>query len=278
MISITNVIDVFKKHGLNPGFKHLSRSISNLALFVLEAWARMLSKAFRRRAQGRDRYLKMQKSEYNLMARRWSPTNRDPVVGWWDEHNNFSDYEKFLFRGLNTQNLVALEYGCGPGRNIERFWSRFRRIDGVDISKVNIRKATKFLANVGITSSNLWTNDGVSIKTPSLYDVVFSVITLQHIASHEVRFSILQQMYIALRAGGTLSFQMGLGPRIDSVDYFENSYDVNSTNGGCDVRVESPSQIFGDLEKIGFVNLQYELGQPCHDLHEQWIWVMANKP
>jgi SAM-dependent methyltransferase len=247
-------------------------------MFFFETMARMISKAFRRRNNGRDRYLDMQKSEYNLMARRWSPINRDPVVGWWDQHNNFKDYEKFLFRGLNTSNLVALEYGCGPGRNIERFSSRFKRIDGVDISRINIRKAIKFLANVGITNSKLWTNDGVSIKTAIQYDVVFSVITLQHIASHEVRFAIFQQMFRALRAGGTLSFQMGFGTRVDSVGYHENFYNANSTNGGCDVRVESASQIFDDLEKIGFVNLQYVLGEPCHDLHERWIWVMADKP
>jgi len=278
MISFSNVIRVFKLHGTRSGFKHVYASIGNLIAFVFETVSRVAAKATRSGSKGSDRYLQMQKSEYNLMARRWSPRNRDPVVGWWDEHNKFGDYDILLFRGLNTEHALALEYGCGPGRNIKRFWPRFRRIDGIDISEVNIRKAKKFLNDQGIRGSKLWSNDGVAIKCADKYDVVFSVITLQHIASHQVRYGILEQMFGALLPGGTLTFQMGFGARDNSVAYNENYFEANSTNGGCDVRVESENQVLEDLESIGFVNVDFEFGEPCHDLHEKWIWVMAMKP
>jgi SAM-dependent methyltransferase len=278
MISFSNVVRVFKQSGFKSGFKHVYVSIGNLFVFGLQAVSRVVSKASRLGTKNTDRYLHMQKSEYNLMARQWSPKNRDPVVGWWDEHNTFKDYDVRLFRGLDTANSLALEYGCGPGRNIQRFWQRFRRIDGVDISEVNIRKAKKFLNDLGITKSKLWANDGVTIECEDSYDVVFSVITLQHIASHQVRFRILEQMFGALRPGGTLTFQMGFGSRENSVAYSDDFYEATSTNGGCDVRVDSETQILEDLESIGFVNVDFEFGDSCQDLHEKWIWVMATKP
>ena len=278
MVSLSNVLRMFRERGMRRGFEHVTTSAATLIIFVFEKFSRKISKVLRLRRKNTDKYLTMQKSEYNLMAKRWSPKNRDPVVGWWDEHNAFPDYDRFLFRGLNTENLEALEYGCGPGRNIQRFAPRFKRIDGVDISAVNIRKAKKFLTSLGIKSPRLWSNDGIRIDKNNAYDVVFSVITLQHIASYQVRFAILEQMFGALRPGGTLSFQMGFGTRVDSVHYLDNFYGADSTNGGSDVRVDDKDQIYGDIKKIGFVDIQHEMGPVCHDLHEKWIWVMAKKP
>ena len=68
-----------------------------------------------------ENYLAMQKYYYNQDAARWSIFNRDPVVGSYDAHNSFDDYDKFLFKDIDTTNMVALEYGCGPGRNLIKF-------------------------------------------------------------------------------------------------------------------------------------------------------------
>jgi SAM-dependent methyltransferase len=214
-----------------------------------------------------------------MWARGWSPVNRDPVVGAWDQQNAFPDYDKYLFSGINTNNMRALEYGCGPGRNIEKYSSYFRQLDGVDISSRNITKGKKYLASKGIVNSILWTNDGQSINVPTgTYDLVFSVITLQHIASYSIRTSIFEEIFKALAPGGILTFQMGFGGRENSVGYFEDDFAAYSTNGLRDVSVTSQEQITQDLSRIGFEDFRVNFGPTCNDLHKMWIWVQARKP
>ena len=79
-------------------------------------------------------YLSMQNNYYDEYASQWSLSFRDPVVGSYDAHNNWPDYDTVLFKDFDTNGLVALEYGCGPGRNLVKFSDRFARIDGVDTS------------------------------------------------------------------------------------------------------------------------------------------------
>ena len=129
-----------------------------------------------------------------------------------------------------------------------------------------------------MTNANLWANNGIEIAKHNEYDLVFSVITLQHIASYTIRFSILTEIYKALKPGGVFTFQMGFGRRDDSVGYFDDEFEANTTNGGCDVRVEDSKQITEDLAKIGFEKIEFVFGEPCQDLHEKWIWVKASKP
>lgn len=59
---------------------------------------------------------------------------------------------------------------------------------------------------------------------------------------------------------------------------YENFYDATSTNSGCDVRVDSIEYIKNDLEKIGFSNFGYHIGQTGPgDGHESWIYFNAEK-
>jgi hypothetical protein len=74
-----------------------------------------------------NKYLNMQKTHYEKDAANWSLENRDPVVGTYDLHNQWEDYDRLLFKGIDTQNLKALEYGCGPGRNLIKFSNIFTR-------------------------------------------------------------------------------------------------------------------------------------------------------
>ena len=278
LTSFRNVIAVFREQGPASGVQHVLQSTGTLVWFAIEKFARFGSRLTRFGSKKTNRYLRMQKSEYNLMARRWNSKNKNPVVGWWDQHNAFEDYDRFLFRGITTHGSIGLEYGCGPGRNIERFHDRFKRVDGVDISRTNIRKAKRYLGSLGVTNTNLWANNGIEIEKKDEYDVVFSVITLQHIASYSIRFSILTEVYQALKPGGIFTFQMGFGLRSESVGYFDDAFEANATNGGCDVRVEDSKDITDDLVKIGFENIDVVFGEPCQDLHEKWIWVKATKP
>jgi ubiquinone/menaquinone biosynthesis C-methylase UbiE len=228
-------------------------------------------------------YLSMQNKYYDEYASQWSLSFRDPVVGSYDAHNKWSDYDTFLFKDFDTKGLVALEYGCGPGRNLVKFSNRFERIDGVDISDINIEKAKINLEHNGVYGSNLYvtSGDNLSMIEESTYDVVFAVICFQHICSHEIRFNILKDIYRVLKPGGKLCFQMGHGGKdgIPTAGYFDDIFDAASTNGHADVSITEEADIQKDLvDEIGYTNYKSDIRDTGPgDNHRNWIWIQVEK-
>lgn len=234
-------------------------------------------------SKGKDDYLGMQNAYYEEYAAKWSLNFRDPVVGSYDAHNNWSDYDEFLFKDFETTNLIALEYGCGPGRNLVKFANRFARIDGIDISAINLEKALLNTKANNTPTPNLYVTSGDNLSSieDNQYDCVFSVICLQHICSHEVRFGIMKDIYRVLKPGGYFCFQMGYGGKgeIPTAGYFDNVFDAISTNGHADVSVTDEENLIDDLcAEIGFQNYRSDIRQTGPgDNHKNWIWVQVQK-
>lgn len=228
-----------------------------------------------------NKYTQMQVNQYNALASGWSESNRDPVVGSFDGHNNWPDYENLFINLENQSELIGIDWACGPGRNIVKYNGRFKRLDGVDISPVNIEKASGYLKNNGIVDSKLYVSNGVDLDVieSDIYDFAMSTIALQHICVYDIRFSILSEIYRILKPGGMITFQMGFGsPSPRTVGYYENFYDAEGSNRICDVCVESTDQIEGDLTKIGFKDFKYVIGQVGPgDIHPNWIYFNAIK-
>lgn len=210
-----------------------------------------------------NRYTQMQVNQYNSLANAWSEQDRDWVVGSFDAHNNWPDYELLFERIDNQSEKIGLDFACGPGRNSVKYKGRFKRLDGVDISPVNIQKAKQYAKNHNV-DSNFYVCSGtnISIVPRNEYDFVMSTIALQHISVYDIRFSIISDIYNVLKEGGIFTAQMGYGPKVpqkNSVGYYENFYDATESNGSCDTRVESPDELKQDLEKIGFKNFSYQI-------------------
>jgi ubiquinone/menaquinone biosynthesis C-methylase UbiE len=229
-----------------------------------------------------DTYLNMQKNQYEIEASNWNLENKNHVVGSYDEHNLWKDYDEFLFKNIDTKNLIALEYGCGPARNLIRFNDRFLRIDGCDISKNNIDKAQLNLKYNNINNYSVFPCDGKSIPTQNeSYDIIFSVICLQHIACYDIRFNIFNDIYRCLKKDGYFCFQMGFGKKNNFTvsNYYDNSFNANITNGLHDVIIEDENYLIDDLQKkLNFKNyISYIRPTGPGDYHEKWIWVQVQK-
>lgn len=228
-------------------------------------------------------YLQMQKRQYENAALKWTPDNPDHVVGHYNEHNNWSDYDNFLFKDIDTSNLIALDFGTGPGRNIIKFNSRFYQIDGVDIAQNNLSQCKINLNNNQITNSKLYLTNGQDLSgIPSnFYDVVFSTITFQHIAVHSIRFNLFREINRVLKKGGYFCFQMGYGGRSDGnfVTYFKNFTSTPKTNGFMDVSIMDEKEIKNELlNELQYKNYQSDL-RPTGpgDKHKNWIFIKVQK-
>ena len=209
----------------------------------------------------------------------------DEVVGSLTAHDVWPDYETYLMRYVpRDASWVALEYGCGPGRNIRRWTDWFKRVDGVDIAQGNLDNARVYISDKvsELKQPNLFLTTGMDCgQAPkSAYDFAFSTICMQHICVHSIRYAILRSLFDCLKPGGRLSVQMGFGtPSPNTVPYHADHVQAAGTNRACDVAISSPDEMRLDLTAIGFEKFEYWI-RPVGpgDLHPQWIFFTATKP
>ena len=230
-----------------------------------------------------NRYTRMQRNVYESDSQRWNINNRDPVVGSFNAHNNWSDYE-FLFKDIeNCENKAVLDFACGPGRNLVKYSSKFKRVDGTDIATKNLQNASLWIQynNIDINKHNLILCNGIDLNSigNETYDIVMSTIAMQHICVYDIRYNYLKEFYRVLKTGGHITIQMGYGtPSPSTVDYYANHYEATSTNRGCDTSIADYTQVENDLIRIGFKNFKYYI-RPTGpgDCHPNWIFFNAEK-
>lgn len=219
-----------------------------------------------------SRYVSTLKGVYNPGTNNHEAHNGNP--NYWsillgDVKNNPNKYE----------NLTALDFGCGKGRNVTNLLSlaKWMRVDGIDISEDNINfckntynQNSKFVLNNGIDLSDLPSDE---------YSFVMSTIVFQHLCSRQLRLSIKKEIFRVMKPGGLFSFQMGCFSSYPSFkEYYDDFYEAPSSNGCFDVTIRDPENLVKDLIDIGFKNVTYEIRESWEDgSHPAWIYVKCYK-
>ena len=209
-------------------------------------------------------YIQMQQEHYNDPEK-----EPDLIVGSYGWHEQFP-YETFLlYRNGDirkpifdtTEDKVALDFACGPGRMIKRMQRYFKQVDGCDIAPRLIEEAKR-----RVTGADFYVTNGNDLGDVPLehYDFIYCTISMQHIASHRIRMEIIEQMYAALRPGGKITLQLAYNPNFP---YVIESKRMNIRD--CEVRVYQKQPMAGwEDDDFGArsTNGEHDVGIGVHDI------------
>jgi SAM-dependent methyltransferase len=108
--------------------------------------------------------------------------------------------------GLPQAQEAALDFGCGLGRLTRALARHFGHVWGVDISARMVEQAHELHREV--PNCTFQTTDG-SLAFPSArFDLIYSVLVLQHLPTRATIGSTVRELVRTLRPGGLLCFQV----------------------------------------------------------------------
>ena len=169
-----------------------------------------------------------------------------------------------LLRDIPVQpDWKILEVGCGIGRLMRPLREQVARVDGVDASASMIACAETYLKDV--PNGIVLTNDGKTLHSfPSnFYDFTFAFTVFQHIRSHMVVMSYLNEMYRVLKPGGFLRYQMH-----DTSDPAFGRWE------------ENPTTVWGNAytrDEVGELAVFASFSEVMVEEEPPWQWVTARK-
>lgn len=101
----------------------------------------------------------------------------------------------------------ALDFGCGLGRLTQALARHFDRVDGVDIAENMLTQARALNPFGDRCAFHLNDRDDLALFPDSVFDFVYSTITLQHM---EPRYSrrYIEEFFRVVRPGGAVMFQI----------------------------------------------------------------------
>ncbi len=179
-----------------------------------------------------DWYMKKQNYQNNWdeladIDTKWAILTDNKNKYWkWENKEFFEsgrEQVRCLFQLLRDLNITiefnnALDFGCGIGRVTIALSEYFNKVYGIDISKKMIFKAKTYSDKDNIIFHHN-TNDNLSFLNSSQFNLVYSIITLQHIPDKNTIKFYLKEFIRLLKPGGLLFFQL---PTIPAYNRFKN--------------------------------------------------------
>jgi SAM-dependent methyltransferase len=176
------------------------------------------------------------------------------------DHDVTQNYAAFLAPFPKDKKLDILDFGCGPGRDVNYFQSLGHRPVGLDGSEVFCRMARQY------TGCRILQQTFLNLDLPSLsFDGIFANAALFHVPSQELP-RVLDDLHTALRSGGILFLS---NPRGDGEGWSGQRY-------GHYMQFEASKRF---LEEAGFEVLDHfyrPIGKPSHE--QPWLAIVAYKP
>ncbi|MDD3014532.1 MAG: methyltransferase [Candidatus Gastranaerophilales bacterium] len=146
------------------------------------------------------------------------------------------------------KDIKVLDFGCGVGRLMREMVKSGFSVDGADISEqmINFAKEDNLLKDKRFYLTN--GNDCGDVAD-NYYDLIYSMITVQHICVRGIRNNILESFYKTLKDNGVFYIQMKFYPEINKNQinrehacWAQDRTDVKVTNGFADVWI-TPDQL-----------------------------------
>lgn len=142
-------------------------------------------------------------------------TDSDKRRGGWDSDAFFrtgavtidEELQRLRSCGIDLRHGEALDFGCGLGRLTNGLARHFDRTTGVDISPAMLRRAKRLVRHPDKIEFVATADPQLALLPSDRFDLVYSEITLQHIAPAESEQYIASLVRLA-RAGGAISFQL----------------------------------------------------------------------
>lgn len=200
---------------------------------------------------------------------------------WMSNHNNNKDYFDILYGDIDSSfdGKTCLDYGCGFGGNIENLSGicKWKKLIGYELTKELVDYAEKYLSQ--ISNVEIFETNGYELKeTPSSsVDFVTSIVVLQHIAFHQIKYEIFKEFFRVLQKGGVASFQMDMSSK-NSYDYRRTLINDGDLNTRMNCVISDPQEVVEDLDKIGFADISYFIRtNPATMQQNGWIYFKAIK-
>jgi SAM-dependent methyltransferase len=110
--------------------------------------------------------------------------------------------------GLPTRHGRALDFGCGVGRLTRALAPRFERVVGLDISEPMLERARAACEGLDNVSFELNLASDLARLDDGSFDLVLSLITLQHVSDRGALESYIRELVRVLAPGGVAIFQL----------------------------------------------------------------------
>ncbi len=205
-------------------------------------------------------------------------TDPAKIGGKWDREEFFATGADVLARlktveslGVQINNGVAVDFGCGVGRVSHWLARRFSRVVGVDISPHMLELAERYNTQSAAITFVLGNEQNIPLATSSA-DLVYSFIVLQHIPK-AMQEKYLREFSRIVRPGGHLCFQTPSHPLDGGEPNFSVELMTDSGPATMEIHTYPRAELESHLERCGCRILLVQDDESCGSGMKSYFYI-----